>query len=126
MKAKQLSKTKLKARIAGKTSPNVAAALMLALKNPAWMKYAKLLSASARKYPSINLSEIDNHSSMGDTIFVPGKVLSAGELNKKVKICSFGISAPAKEKLKKTRSIWVYVLEEIKSNPKAEGLKVIQ
>jgi hypothetical protein len=50
MVAANLSKTKLKSRISKKTSPQIAATLLLLLKNPAWLKYAKLLSESARKY----------------------------------------------------------------------------
>ena len=70
--------------------------------------------------------EIDKQTSMGDTVLVPGKVLSLGEITKKIRVCSFGISQEALEKLKKTRSEWVNILDEIKRNPKAEALKIIK
>ena len=125
-KVKPISKTRLKRRVHKKTNPKVAAAIYLAYKNPSWMKYAKLLSQSTRKHSSVNLMDIDKQTSLGDAVLVPGKVLSLGEITKKIKVCSFGISQEALEKLKKTKSEWVNILDEIKKNPKAEGLKVIK
>ncbi|MEM4259357.1 MAG: 50S ribosomal protein L18e [Candidatus Pacearchaeota archaeon] len=126
MKKNELSKTRLKQRIHKKTNPKLAAAISLAIKSPAWLKLAKLISQSTRKHSSVNLIEIDKQASIGDTILVPGRVLSQGEITKKIKICSFGISKEALEKLAKTRSEWVHILDEIKKNPKAEGLKIIK
>lgn len=126
VKRTQLSKTKLKGRIHKKTNPKLAAAIYLATKSPAWLKLAKMLSQSTRKHSSVNLEEIDKQTSMGDTVLVPGRVLSVGEITKKIKICSFGISKEALERLTKTRSEWVHILDEIKKNPRAEGLKIIK
>lgn len=125
-KRTQISKTRLKERIHKKTDPRLAAAIYLATKNPAWLKLAKMLSQSTRKHSSVNLAEIDKQTSMGDTVLVPGKVLSLGEITKKIKICSFGISKEALERLTKTKSEWVHILDEIKKNPRAEGLKIIK
>jgi large subunit ribosomal protein L18e len=124
--SRQISRTKLKVRVHRKTSPRLSAAIFLATKSPAWLKLAKLLSQSTRNQSSVNLEDIDSQISMGDTVLVPGRVLSVGEITKKVKICSFGISKEAAEKLKKTKSEWVHILDEIKKNPKAEGIKIIK
>ena len=121
-----VSRTKLKLRVHKKTNPKLAAAIFLALKTPAWNKYAKLFSQSTRKHSSVNLEEIDRQTSMGDTVLVPGRVLSVGDMTKKVKICSFGISQQALEKLKKTKSVWCSIIDEINSNPRAEGMKVLR
>lgn len=126
MKKALISRTRLKRRIRAKTNPETASAIALALKNPAWNKFAKLLSQSTREQSSVNLGEIDAKTSMGDTILVPGRVLAVGEVTKKLRICSFGISKEARENLKKTRSEWIHIADEIKRNPKAEGLKVIR
>lgn len=121
-----LSNTSLKSRVKKKTNPRLAAALFLAVKNPAWLKFAKILSQSTRKHSSVNLEEIDKQTSLGDTVLIPGKVLSVGDITKKIRICSFGISKEALERLTKTKSEWVSILDEIKKNPKAEGLKIIK
>jgi large subunit ribosomal protein L18e len=121
-----LSKTSLKVRLHRKREPRLAAAIYLSAKSPAWFKLSKMLSQATRKHSAVNLSVIDRQTSMGDTILVPGRVLGVGEITKKIRICSFGISAEALERLKKTRSEWIHVLDEIKKNPKAEGLKIIK
>lgn len=121
-----LSKTKIKSRASKKTNPSLAETIELAIKNSQWIKIAKLLSSPSRKYSSINLSEIDSKTSTGDTILIPGKVLSGGDITKKLRICAFSISKPALEKLKKTKSEFAPIIEELKKNPKAEGLKIIR
>ena len=121
-----ISKTMLKERVHKKTNPRLAAAIFLATKNPAWIKLAKLISQSTRRHSSVNLTDIDKQVSIGDTVLIPGKVLSVGEITKKIRICSFGISKEALERLTKTRSEWINILDEIKKNPKAEGLKIIR
>ena len=121
-----ISHTKLKVRIKRKTNPEIDQILRLALKNKNWESIAKVLSGPTRQHSSVNLSLIDKQTTPGDTVIIPGKVLSQGEITKKVRICSIGISAGAKEKLKKTKSEYVSIMEEIKKNPKAQGLKIIR
>ncbi len=121
-----ISRTKIKSRILKKTNPEIIETIKLALKNPEWLKIARILSASTRKYSSINLFEIDKGTTPGDTVIILGKVLSKGELTKKVRICALSISMEAKEKLKITKSEFVPLINEIKSNPKAEGVKILR
>ncbi len=123
---KMISKTKIKSRRRGKTNPELAETINLATKNPNWLEIAKVLSASTRKQPAINLSNIDKNAVLGDTIIIPGKVLSQGELTKRIKICSFSVSKQAKEKIKSAKSEFAYLIEEIKNNPKAEGIKIVK
>lgn len=121
-----ISKTKIKFRTRQKSNSELQETIRLALKNKSWFKVSQILSNSTRNYSSVNLGQIDKVSKQGEIIVVIGKVLSQGNLTKKVRICSLGISAVAKEKLKDTKSEFVYLGNEIKSNPKAEGVRVIQ
>ena len=121
-----ISKTRLKERARKKTNPEIAATILLASKTPSWLKYAKLLSAPTRKHVSVNLDEIDKHAKTADTILVPGKILSLGNITKKIRVCSFSISKAAKGKLKETKSDWLPIIKEIKENSRAEGIKIIQ
>lgn len=120
-----ISKTGLKARARRKTNPELVQTISLAIKNSHWREIAKILSGSTRKHSQVNLSEIDKHSAAGDTIIVPGKVLSKGELTKRIRICALSISSEAKEKLKSTKSEFAYLAEEIRKNSEAEGIKII-
>lgn len=99
--------------------------LRLAMKNASWVPIAKVLASSTKRYVSVNLSDIDSKTSAGDTVLIPGRVLSSGDITKKVRICSLGISSSAREKLKKTKSEYVSIAKEIQANPKAQGIKVI-
>jgi large subunit ribosomal protein L18e len=121
-----ISKTKIKTRTRQKSNSDLQDTIRLALKNKAWFKIAQILSNSTRKYSSVNLGQIDKVSKQGEIIVVPGKVLSSGSLTKKVRIASLGISAEAKDKLKETKSEYVYLAKEIQSNTKAEGIRLIQ
>lgn len=121
-----ISKTKIKRHLRMKTNPFLVETIKLASKQKAWLPIAKALSSSTRRQASVNLSEIDEKAKVGDTIIVLGKVLSLGDLTKKVRICSLGISESAKKKLKESKSEAVSISEEIRKNPKAEGLKLIQ
>lgn len=122
----KLSKTKLKNRVKRKTNPVLVETLQAAIKNPKWGEVAKILSGPHRKYSSLNLFEIDKEVKTGDTVVIVGKVLSKGELTKKIRICALSISEKAKEKLKPTKSEIVSILEEITKNPKAEGIKILR
>ena len=120
------SRTLVKFRSNKKTNPSTMETIALALKNKNWFKIAQIISASTKKYSSVNLDKIDKLTQNGDTVVIPGKVLSAGELTKKVRICALGFSELTIEKMKKTKSEAVSIAQEIKSNPKAEGVKVIR
>lgn len=108
-----------------KTHPHLQLAIRAALKNKSWLALAKKLAGSTRRQLSLNLSEIEEKTTAGDTVVIAGKILALGELSKKVRIASLSISASAKEKLKKTKSDWIPLYQEIQSNPKAEGVKIL-
>lgn len=121
-----LSQTKLKERIKRKTNPLVLEILNEGRNNAYWSKITKILSSSTRNYSSVNLTEIDKQTTPGDTVVIPGKVLSSGNLTKKVRICALSISPNAKDKLKESKSEYVLILDEMKKNAKAEGIKLIR
>ena len=126
MKQSLISKTKVKRHLHMKTNPTLTATISAALKQEGWHALAKCIAGATRTQASVNLSMIDKHTKTGDTIIVPGKVLSSGELTKKIRICSLSISQAAREKLKKTKSEYASIADEIKINHKAEGIKIIQ
>jgi len=120
------SKTKAKKQAKRKTNPSLLTTLALALKNPKWKTLAGILSGPTRKYSSVNLYRIEKETKEGDTIIIPGKVLSSGELTKKIRICSLTITPSAKSKLSQTSSEYATIAEEIKKNSKAEGIKILR
>jgi ribosomal protein L18E len=121
-----LSKTKIKFRSTRKGKNELKETLALSLKHKPWLNVAKVLSGPTRGFSSVNLDQIDKKTKAGDTVLILGRILSLGNLTKKIRICALGISEGAKNKLKGTKSEYLTIAEEIKKNPKAEGLVLLK
>lgn len=121
-----ISKTKINRKLERKTNPELIENIFLAKKNNSWKEIAHLISYPRRKQISKNLDEIEKISKEGDTIVVPGKVLGNGDVSKKIRIVALGFSGQAREKLKRKKCELVSIKEEIKVNPKAQGIKVLK
>lgn len=120
-----VSNTSIGRRIPRKMDSYVVETILAAKKQPKWRKVAQRISGSRRKYLEINLHEINSKSSEGDTVVVTGKILSGGELTKKIRLCAMSFSESALAKMKISKSEAVKIIDEIKKNPKAEGVKII-
>jgi large subunit ribosomal protein L18e len=120
------SKTLIDNQASRKMNPDLVESIITAKKNEAWLLVASLLSYPKRKQINKNLDEIDKESKEGDTVIVPGKVLGNGNLSKKIRIAAIAFSEQAREKLKSKKCEIVSIKEEIKINPKANGIKVIR
>jgi|TARA_Y100000310_G_scaffold304770_1_gene344258 large subunit ribosomal protein L18e len=120
------SNTKVERQLKRKTSSNLVQTLIAAKKSSAWKNVAGILASPRKNHPSINLDEINDFSKEGEIVVVPGKVLSMGEVDKKIKIVAFKFSEKAKEKLLKSKKDISSILEEIKKNPEAKGVRVFK
>ena len=88
-----------------------------------WKRVAEDLSKSTRQRREVNLFEIEKHSKDGDIILVPGKVLSKGEIHKKVIVAAFRFSASAENAIKKVGKA-ITIRELMKSNPKGSKVRI--
>lgn len=120
-----ISKTRVKAKATRKTNPALQESILATRKQPAWLPLAHRLSGPTRLLATANLDEIDAQTKAGDTILIPGKVLGTGTLTKKVRIVALSFSASARTKVKASKGETISILEELKANPKAEGVKVL-
>lgn len=116
----------LRKNIGNKTHPVLVETLILARKHKAWHKIAHVLAGSTREHAAVNLGFLDKKTKEGDTVIVTGKVLGTGSLTKKIRICALSFSDSAHQKLKNVKAETATILDEIKKNPKAEGLTLIQ
>ena len=64
-----------------------------------WKDVADKLSRSNRRTAEVNLSDIARYAEAGETVLVPGKVLSNGDLTEKVDVVALKFSAKAQEKI---------------------------
>ncbi len=120
------TKTKIENQLIKKKNPELVATIILAKKNKKWLELASILSGPTRKQYSINLDEIEKQSKAGDIIVVPGKVLSVGEVKKKIRVAAINFSETAREKLLKSNCEVRLLKDEIKDNKDAKAVKIIK
>lgn len=120
------SKTLIEKQLQKKNNPELIKTLIAAKKKDKWIEVAGIISGPKRKRINLNLDEINKQSKEKDKIIVPGKVLSQGEIDKKIKVIALSFSEKAKEKLSKSGCEFSSILTEIKSNPSAEGIKILR
>ena len=119
------SKTKIETQLRKKNNPELVETIIASKKNSGWISVASILSGSKKNRKDVNLSDINNKTKQGEKIVIPGKVLSQGNVDKKIKIIALGFSEKAREKLNKAGCEISNISEEIKSNPSAKGLKFL-
>ena len=89
-----------------------------------WKRIALELERPTRQQRIVNLSKIDKYSNDNDIIIIPGKLLSGGELNKKVTIVAYSYSRSVADKVNGKASI-LSIEEAMKKYPKGNNLKII-
>ena len=94
-------------------------------KTPIWKTLAYELDRATRKRREINLSKINRFAKDGETILVPGKVLGAGTLSKKITITAWNFSGGAAEAVKKAGGTILTIRELIKKCPTGKGVRII-
>jgi len=120
------SLTKIKKQSRRKTNQELVETILKAAKNEKWIDIARIISGPRRNRIDVNLSKINDEAEDGETILVPGKVLSQGEISKKIKIIALNFSENAREKLSKEKKEFSTIDEEIKKNPDAKGIRILR
>jgi large subunit ribosomal protein L18e len=117
-----ISKTKIKKGKKRKTNSEIVKTINIAKKNNL-MILGKKLSGPTRKYIKVNIDDLNELE--GNKIMIVGKVLSSGNINKKIEISAMGFSKKAREKLEIAGCKARTIREEIEKDPKLEGVKII-
>ena len=90
-----------------------------------WKRIATELEGPTSRRRAVNLSRINKYSKANDTVIVPGKVLSMGDLNKKVTIAAYTFSKTALDKINLSGSKAISINELVKQNPKGSKVRII-
>ena len=93
-------------------------------KSKLWQRIAYELEKPTRKRREVNLYTINKYTREGETALVPGKVLSIGDINKKISVAALNFSGQAKEKINKVGKT-ISIQELIKQNPKGKKVRII-
>ena len=89
-----------------------------------WLRVAEDLSRPTRIRRSVNLYKIDKFTNEGEIALIPGKVLSVGDLTKKLTVAAYQFSGKAEEKINKIGKA-VKLQDLMKSNPDGKKVRII-
>lgn len=90
-----------------------------------WIRVAELLSKPTRSRAEVNLSKINRYAQEGEMVLVPGKVLGAGSLEKKVVVAAYAFSEQAIKKIKAAGGEAITLAEALRRNPRGENTRII-
>ena len=90
-----------------------------------WKRVARELAKPARRRAAVNVSKIEQYSMDGGTIIVPGKVLGAGYLSKKVTVAAFNFSEAAREQISKGGGKAVSISQLVRDNPDGKDVVIL-
>ncbi len=92
---------------------------------PIWKDIALRLEKPLNNWPEVNLSKISRYIKEKETALIPGKVLSDGDLTKKVTVAAWSFSEKSREKIKKAGGKYISIEELIKNNPKGKDIRIL-
>jgi large subunit ribosomal protein L18e len=92
---------------------------------PIWKDIALRLAKSSKNWPEVNLNRISKYTNEKETAIIPGKVLSTGNLTKKVTIAAWSFSEKSQEKIKKAGGKYMSIEELLKSNPDGKDIRIL-
>ena len=104
--------------------------LLLELENKAlvskfWKRVLFDLKKPSRQRRMVNIYKIDKYAQEGETVLVPGKVLSVGDINKKVDVAAFNFSSEAKKKIEGAKGKVLTIQELIQQNPEGKNVRIL-
>jgi large subunit ribosomal protein L18e len=94
-------------------------------KAPLWKRLASELEGPTAKRRVVNLSKINKYSKDNEIVIVPGKVLSMGDITKKVTIAAYNFSSGALIKINASGAKAVSLNEILKKDPKGAKVRII-
>jgi len=96
-----------------------------AISSPLWKRVIEDLKKSTRQRRTVNVYKIEKFARDGETILVPGKVLSVGEISKKVDVAAFSFSAEAKRKISEKKGRTLTIKELLQHNPDGKKVRIL-
>ena len=91
-----------------------------------WTEASSLLSSPESIRVEVNLGRISRIAGDGEAIFVPGKVLGTGVIERKVTVGAFAFSDSAKTKIEALGGSALTIGEFLKKYPKGSGVRLVK
>ncbi len=93
---------------------------------PIWRDIALRLEKPKSNWAEANLSRLEMYATDGETVLVPGKVLAAGDLTKKLTVAAYDFSDAAKAGIHAAGGKTVTLRELMESNPNGTKVKILR
>ncbi len=93
--------------------------------SPFWKRVALDLQKSTRQRRVVNVYKIEQFARDGETIVVPGKVLSVGDLKKKVSVAALMFSEDAARKITEAKGTVLSIHDLLKKNPEGKKVRIL-
>jgi large subunit ribosomal protein L18e len=90
-----------------------------------WKDIACRLEKPLRNWPVVTLDHLNTTVQDKETALVPGKVLSQGNLSKKIEVAAWAFSEKSKEKITKAGGKTLTIQELIKNNPDGKNIRIV-
>ena len=91
-----------------------------------WRDAAALLSGPTRNETVVNLSRLGRLGAGNGPVFVPGKVLGTGILDKKLVVGAFSYSSAARKKIETAGGEALSIDEFVKRYPDGSGVRLVK
>jgi len=91
-----------------------------------WRDASSMLSSPASTWVEVNLGRLSRVAADGGAVFVPGKVLGTGVLERKVTVGAFSFSAQARSKIEASGGLALSVEQFLKKYPKGSGVRLVR
>jgi len=91
-----------------------------------WRDIARRLEKPKRNWAEINISRLERYAEDGDVIVVPGKVLGAGNLSKRLTVAAFRFSDSARQKIEGAGGRNLSISELMREIPEGGGIRIMR
>jgi large subunit ribosomal protein L18e len=92
---------------------------------PVWGSVADRLERARHQVLPMNVGQLERLAAAGETIVVPGKLLAAGPLTKKLTVGAFSFSEGAREKVHAAGGSALPLSALLKSKPDGAGVRLL-
>ncbi|MBU0459244.1 MAG: 50S ribosomal protein L18e [Nanoarchaeota archaeon] len=90
-----------------------------------WRRVVKDLKKPSRQRREVNLYKIAQYAKDGETVLVPGKVLSIGEISRPVEVAAINFSAEAERKITSAKGKVISINDLFKQNPQGKKVRIL-
>ena len=90
-----------------------------------WKRVLTDLRKPSRQRRTVNVYKIDKYAREGETVLIPGKVLSVGDINKKVQVAAVNFSSAARQKIEQAQGTVLSIQQLIQQNPDGKNVRIL-